>query len=193
MHAPHAATRYTNVAIFLHWLIALLIIGNIAGAFIAESFFESSDQADKAMGSFVMGLHKATGITIIFLTLARLAWRLMHPPAPLPAHMRGWEVALSKTTHALFYVLMVGVPLAGWLMSSAHPGNFPLTWFGLFDLPQLPIADNKDVAHQWEEVHELSAFLMMGLIGLHVLAALKHQFIHRDEVLGRMIPWIKRG
>lgn len=192
MSAAHS-TRYTSVAIFLHWLIAVVIIVNLAGAFVIESLFESSLQADKDLGAFLMGLHKAAGISVIFLTLLRLAWRLAHPPAALPAHMARWEVALSKATHGLFYLLMLGVPLAGWLMSSAHPGNFPLTWFGLFDIPQLPIADNKATAHLWEEVHEISAYLMIGLIVLHVAAALKHHFIARDDVLARMAPWIKRA
>ena len=187
-----ASTRYSTVAIILHWLIALMIIANIAGAFLAEPFFESSLPADRATGALIMGLHKAAGITVIFLTLVRLAWRLAHPPAALPAHMAGWEVLLSKTTHGLFYVLMLGVPLAGWLMSSSHPGNFPMSWFGFFEIPQLPIADNKATAHFWEEVHEISGYAMIGLIVLHVAAALKHQFINRDDVLARMAPWLAR-
>lgn len=185
------STRYSTVAIFLHWLIALIIIANIIGAFVSEPFFESSNPADKATGALLMGLHKAAGISVIFLTLVRIGWRLMHPPAALPAHMARWEVALSKATHGVFYFLMLAVPLAGWLMSSAHPGASPISWFGFFEIPQLPIADNKATAHFWEEVHEISAFVMIGLIVLHVAAALKHQFINRDDVVARMAPWIR--
>ena len=188
-----STTRYTQVAIILHWLIALAIIVNIFLAFYSEPFFETKDKADEAFGFLLMGWHKAAGITVIFLSFARLGWRMINPPAPLPAGMQGWEVALSKITHALFYLLMILVPLAGWIMVSAHPANHPLDWFGLFPLPQLPIADDKAIARQWAEVHEITAFLMIGLIVLHVAAALKHHFINRDDVLTRMAPWVKRN
>jgi len=85
-------------------------------------------------------------------------------------------------------VLMVMVPLGGWVMVSASPLDFPISWFGLFEWPQLPIANDKALADRMSEGHELFAKILIGLAALHLLAALKHQFIDRDNLLARMWP-----
>ena len=176
--------RYSNGAIVLHWVIALLIGLNFVGAWESEDLHG----AEKA---YAMAGHKAFGITILVLTLLRIVWRIGHTPPPLSPHLKTWEAALAKATHSLFYLLMLGVPLAGWAMHSLASGGQSLTWFQQFDIPGLPFAQNKSAAGIMHAVHEALANVMLALIGLHVAGALKHQIIDRDGELRRM--WFGRG
>jgi cytochrome b561 len=169
--------RYDRVAITFHWTIAALILVNIGLAWKPEAL---------ALPFAAMPAHKALGITILFLSLARLGWRLAHRPPPLAPTLSAPGRMLARASHALFYALMIGMPLAGWIMSSGAEVRRPLNWFGLFDIPYLPVSRAAgDVAH---ELHETGAFLLAALIALHVAAALRHQFVLRDGTLGRMLP-----
>jgi cytochrome b561 len=181
-------TRYSRVAMVLHWAIAILIVANFFGALWFDSLLASDAPADKQLGFRLIQLHKAAGLTILTLTLARILWRLVNPPPPLPAGMPDWQRAASKASHVLLYLLMILVPLGGWVMVSASPLDFPISWFGLFEWPQLPIPNNKALAEQVSEGHETFAKVLMGLAALHLLAALKHQFVDRDNLLARMWP-----
>lgn len=184
MSTNASAARYSHGAIALHWIIALLIIGNFIGAWYAEDL-------PKPERMEVMGYHKANGLLILALTLARIGWRFSHPVPPLVETLKAWEVALAKVTHALFYVLMLAIPLAGWgLVSSAGKGA-PVSFFGLFDVPALPVGADKPTIGMFHELHEVGATLMLVLFALHVVAALKHQFMDRDGTLRRMAPWVK--
>ena len=183
--------RYTSVAIMLHWLIALILISAIA---VAWQF----DDANGLAKFQLFQLHKSLGITVLVLSLARLGWRLVNPaPAPL-ASLKPWEKVLSKAVHVGFYVIMLGLPLTGWLVVSASPKNIPTLLYGIIDLPYLPFVHGlaQDQAHNlqelFEEVHEAMGKVTYGLILLHVGAALKHQFIDRDSVLSRMVPFLKK-
>ncbi|MBS3928407.1 MAG: cytochrome b [Sphingomonadales bacterium] len=182
--ASTTSDRYSRGAVVLHWLIALLIILNLIGAFVAEDL----PKADKAM---VMGYHKATGITILVLTLARIVWRLMHKAPPMVETLKAWEAALARVTHAGFYFLMLAVPLTGWAMSSAFSKGGPVSMFGLFDVPALPVGTDKPTADMFYELHEIFAFVMIGLFVLHLGAALKHHFVDKDGTMRRMVPWLK--
>jgi len=183
--------RYTSVAIMLHWLIALILIGNIA---VAWQFDDA-----KGLAKFqLFQLHKSLGITVLVLSLARLTWRLVNPaPAPL-ASLKPWERFLSKAVHVGFYVIMLGMPLTGWLVVSASPKNIPTLLYGIIDLPYLPFVHGlaQEQAHNlqelFEEVHEAMGKVTYGLILLHVGAAFKHQFIDRDSVLSRMVPFLNK-
>jgi len=183
--------RYTTVAIALHWLIALVLISTIA---VAWQFDDA-----KGLAKFqLFQLHKSLGITVLVLSFARLGWRLTHPaPAPL-ASLKPWEKVLSKAVHVGFYVVMLGLPLTGWLMVSASPKNIPTLLYGLIDLPYLPLVHGlaQEQAHNLEElfewVHEAMGKVIYALTVLHVGAALKHQFIDRDSVLSRMVPFLKK-
>jgi cytochrome b561 len=186
---PNIRSRYSTVAIALHWTIALLIIGNLIGGLTLDIFLDSPDAQMKATGFVIIGLHKAAGITVLGLTLVRVAWRLLNPPPPLPAHMTAAERLLAKVTHFAFYALMVLLPLSGWAMSSASPKRFPISFFGLFDVPFLPVAPSKVTAGMLHERHEQLAYLAIALIVVHVAAALKHHYMDRDTVLTRMLPW----
>jgi cytochrome b561 len=159
-----------------------LIIGNFVGAWTSEDL-----PRDQRM--IMMGYHKATGIVILLLTLVRIGWRLINPPPPLLETLKTWEAALARVTHALFYVLMLAVPLAGLGLHSAFGQGKPVSIFGLFDFPALPVGIDKPTIGLFHELHEVTATAMLVLLGLHVAAALKHQFLDRDGTLARMKPF----
>ncbi len=179
-----AAARYSRGAIALHWLIAVLIAMNFVVAWLAED-------APDADAAIMMGNHKAIGISVLLLTVLRILWRFTHRPPPLLESLRAWEAALAKVTHSLFYLLMLAVPLAGWAMHSAFSKGKPVSLFGLFDMPALPVAWDKPTAGLFHDLHEVTATLMLVLIVLHVGAALKHHFVDRDGTVRRMVPWLR--
>ena len=183
-----AAQRYSRVAIALHWLIAIAIIGNLIGGLSLDWFLESGDPAMKARGLVIIGLHKSLGLTIILLTVLRIGWRLANPPPPLPAHMTLFERRLARLSHGAFYVLMLVLPLSGWALAST--GRAPILWFGLAAVPRLPVASAR--RGLFGESHELLAWTMIALLALHILAALKHHVLDRDDVLSGMLPWVRR-
>lgn len=175
------SSRYSAIAILLHWAIAALIIVNLALGIGHDAFGRASMPT-------VMGIHKSIGFTVLVLSLARLAWRLAHPAPALPAAMPGWQVVLARATHIFFYVAIIALPLTGWLMSSASPLRFPLEFFGLFPIPYLPVPQSREAAGGWGQAHELLGFATIGVLLLHVAGALKHHFVDRDDVLVRMLP-----
>jgi cytochrome b561 len=180
-----AAARYSLGAIALHWIIAILIILNVIGAWESEDL----QGAEKA---YAMAGHKAFGITILVLTVLRIVWRFTHKPPPLLETLKSWEAAFAKVAHTLFYFLMLAVPLAGWTVHSAATGGKAVAIFELFNFPGLPLTQDKAMAGLFREIHETLATLMVVLLVLHIAAALKHQFFDRDGTLGRMIPWLQR-
>lgn len=189
--------RYSAVAIALHWAIAAAILGNLAlGWWMHEAIEVEATQA-RAVAAFQ--LHKSIGLTVLLLTLLRLGWRLAHRPPPLPAAMRAWERFAARGTHAAFYLLMIAVPLTGWLYASTQwrddaPLSVPTLWFGLFEVPHLPALHTQAVetraklAELLEESHEWLAWATAALFVLHAAAALKHHFVNRDAVLATMAP-----
>jgi cytochrome b561 len=181
--SPASGTRFTGVAIGLHWLIAVAIIGTFAlGLYMHE--LPLSPQKLK-----LYSWHKWAGVTIFLCVLLRLLWRLLHRPPELPAGMPAWQRKAAEATHVLLYLLMVAVPLSGWLMSSAK--GFQTVWFGMVPLPDL-LDKNKELGDLLQEVHEVLNFTMAGLVLAHLGAALKHHFIDRDDVLVRMAPFLGR-
>ena len=181
--------RYTTVAIILHWLIAILIIGQIAGGKYMTGLPDT-----EASKFELYQLHKSFGLSILFLSLLRLAWRLTHRPPPLPDGMAGWEKTGARLSHVGFYVLMIMVPLGGWAVVSASPfaSSVPTYIFGVIPWPHLPFFEGiEDKAALYEKIaglHEFFAFAILGLLALHVSAALKHHFVNKDSVLARMAP-----
>ena len=182
--------RYGSVAVTLHWLIALAIIGMlILGKYMADLPNSDPSKFD------LIQLHKSFGISILALSVLRLAWRLVNKVPPLPPQMPAWERYAAHASHFLLYVLMIGIPLSGWAMVSASPLGIPTIWFGQFEIPHLPglqgLADQRATTDQLKEVHELLGNLMIALLLIHVGAALKHHLWDRDDVLTRMLPFVK--
>ncbi len=171
------AIRYSTVAIWFHWTIALLVIANLVIGIFHD-----------AIG--LMPAHKAIGLTVLALTAARIAWRLVHRPPPLPAHIGGAERMAAHAVHWALYILMVALPVTGWLMVSGSATRRPLTWFGLFDLPYLPVGPA--AGGFGHESHEVLGWVMLALVVIHVAAALRHRLILRDGVLARMAPAFDR-
>jgi len=180
--------RYHSGAIILHWLMALLIFGNLALGLLLEDI--PNDQKFQ-----FYQLHKSIGISVLVLAVLRIVWRLLHPAPALPATLKSWEVWAVKITHFLFYVLMVGIPFSGWALVSASPKKIPTILFGIVPLPHLPFFDavvddnaRKELSHSIGEVHELLAYALLALLALHVAAALRHHWILKDETILRMTP-----
>lgn len=171
------STHYNRVARILHWTIAALVISNILiGIF--------HDPLGKIFGG-TMGIHKSFGLTVLALTIVRIGWRLTHPVPPLPAGLPRWERAAAKGTHHLFYVLMLALPLTGWIMSSAGP--YPLNWFWLFDVPKFPVTREDGIVAFSGGTHGPLGLLFGVLALLHIGAALRHHFVLKDDVLRRML------
>ncbi len=124
-------------------------------------------------------------MTVFILVLVRLAWRIGHKPPALPAHMPAIERLAAHAGHHLLYVLMLAIPLSGWLMSSAK--GFQTVWFGVLPLPDL-LAKDKALGNLLETVHVVLNYTLIAVLLGHVGAALKHHFIDRDDVLTRMLP-----
>jgi cytochrome b561 len=188
---PSPRTRYNAVAMTLHWLIAVLLITNIGLAW----YFNTLTGLPKIPP---VQLHKSFGITILLLSLARLAWRVVAPPPPLPSSLRPWERIGAATVYVLFYVVMIGMPLSGWALSSASPiirfepiklfGAIP--WPAISPLSDLPQSQMKQAHAAFVTTHHLLAKLAYGLIVLHVAAALRHLVLLRDGVMSRMVPFL---
>lgn len=171
--------RYTRTAMSLHWLIALMLFGMFGfGLYMVE--LPLSPQKLK-----FYSYHKWAGVTVFLLVLARLAWRITHRPPALPAGMPAWQVRAAKAGHHLLYLLMVIVPLSGWLMSSAK--GFQTVWFGVLPLPDL-LAKDEALGEALLLTHRLLNWFFMLVVAGHVAAALKHHFVDRDGLLSRMLP-----
>lgn len=184
--APDYATRgsrsgYSRTAIALHWTIAALILGNIAGALLHEAVGSTT-------GAAIMAAHKSIGLTVLAFSLFRLGWRVRHGFPPLPDATPVWDAVAARSTHVAFYAVMIGLPILGWMMVSSGPR--PLTWFGLFDVPKLPISSQ--LADWSHDAHVAIGLATLALVALHVAGALKHHLIDGDDVLARMLPIVRR-
>ncbi|MEN3975264.1 cytochrome b [Emcibacter sp. SYSU 3D8] len=178
-------TRYSAVAITLHWLIALAV-----GALVVLGIVMTGlPDAELARKFALYQWHKSIGITVLLLSLLRLAWRLTHRAPPLPPTLKPWERIAARATHIGFYGLIILIPLLGWAMVSASPYNIPTVLYGQISWPHLPVPKSMFgaalAAHVW------LAFGAVALLVLHVAAALKHHFILKDDVLARMVPFLR--
>lgn len=173
---------YTRTSVGLHWLLAVLIIFNL-GFGLYTVGLPLSPQKLK-----FFSWHKWVGVTIFMLSAARLLWRLWHPAPALPATMKPWEMRLANGSHALLYVLFFAAPVTGWLFSSA--AGFQTVYLGVFPIPDI-LSKNKEVADVLRFAHRWINYTMATLIGLHAAAALKHHLLDRDDVLTRMLPFLR--
>lgn len=176
-------TRYRTPAVLLHWLIAILIIAALGLAFYLDGLPLTPAKLK------LISYHKWVGVTVLILFLPRLLVRLTHP-APASPVMPYWQMLAASLTHGLLYILMLAIPVTGWLMSSAK--GFPVVYLGLIPLPDL-VAKDAALGDALKQVHEALNLGLLTLLGLHVAAALKHHAIDRDETLVRMLPILKRA
>ena len=193
-----ASTKYTKTAIVLHWLIGFGIISMFLFGWYMEDL---PKEAPKAMSfdlfdlgiytwqlseetsprSFYFNLHKSLGITILGLIAFRVFWRLTHPAPALIKTMKAWEKKLANATHHALYLIMVLVPLSGAAM--ALYSKYGIKWFGI------PLAEGlgddamRDI---FKNAHEIIGIILLVLLGLHILAVLKHTFVNKDGTLKRM-------
>lgn len=182
--SPTSSPRYTGPAVALHWLVGLAIVGSFAvGLYMVD--LPLSPQKLK-----IYSWHKWAGVTIFLLVMVRLAWRLTHRPPALPAAMPAWQVSIAAATHVLLYLLMVAIPLTGWLTSSAK--GFQTVYFGVLPLPDL-LQKNVELGEFLQRIHMLLNYTMAALVTAHAGAALKHHFFDRDDVLARMLPLLGRN
>ena len=183
---PPAQSRYSGVAMVLHWAIALLIVLEIGLGLRMEG-------PPGAITFAVYQLHKSIGITILVLTLVRIGWRWTHRP-PSAGEGPAWEKRLAQTVHIGFYAMLLAIPLSGWLIVSASRTGIDTVLFGLVPFPHIPgipglePASKAAVEEAAETAHRLLSYALYGLLALHVLGALKHHFINRDHGLARILP-----
>lgn len=194
-----AATRYTKTAKTLHWLIAIAIFGMFAlGWYMSELPKEAPKQMaydlfdlgiytwalseEASPRTFYFNLHKSIGITIFVLVLVRIFWRLTHKAPAMLASYKAWEAKLASGVHRLLYVLMVVLPLSGFIMAVAS--KYGVKWFGLEFIGGL---DNTPLRETFKEVHVIIGLVILLIIVVHILGALKHKFIDKDETLNRML------
>ncbi|WP_312487716.1 cytochrome b [Sphingomonas sp.] len=165
--------RYSRVAIVFHWTIAALVVANLAIGLLHESLLPGT-----------IPLHQSIGLTVLALTAGRVLWRLGHRPPPLPAEIPAWARGSAHALHMTLYLLMIAMPLTGWAMGSGRAVPRPVSWFGLFDVPPLPIG--RAAGGVGHEAHEILGWVMLALVAIHVAAALRHHYLLRDGLLTRM-------
>ena len=180
--ANDAVTAYSRTAIFLHWLTALFIIA---------SFTLGLSMVDLPLSPKKLqwySWHKWMGVTIFMLTAFRLLWRIGHRAPPLPFDMPSWQIKAAHVTHWLLYALLLLIPLSGWFRSAA--GGVQVVFLGVIPLPN-PISVEKPLAEQLKLLHQALNYMMAVLVFAHVVAALKHHVIDKDDILARMVPFLK--
>lgn len=179
-------TGYGAIAILFHWTMALLIIG----MFAFGKYMHSLPPTDPATFELYQ-LHKSVGFIVLGLAVLRIVWRLINPSPKMPEGMHKHEKLAAHLGHIGLYALIFAIPLTGWLLVSASPWNIPTIFFNWFEIFHLPIPEFLGSREQITQIshvlHEVSATLILVLVGLHAAAALKHHFLSKDDVLKRMV------
>lgn len=186
--------RYSGVAMALHWAVAILVLANLA---IGLDFPEPAPGQSFAPKP-LMPLHITIGISVLLLSIARLAWRLTHTPPPHAPGMRQWEKTLASAAHWLFYGLIVGIPLTGWLVLSASSRTDWLKGVFGFQWPRVPFM-HAVAPTQMQAVHDLLAqlhvflatWILISMLALHLGAIIKHHVFDKDPIIRRMWPFMK--
>ncbi|NJD36062.1 MAG: cytochrome b [Betaproteobacteria bacterium] len=193
-----SVSRYTSIAIILHWLIGLMILCMFAlGWYMSElpkdlpktasldlfglGIYTFQPAEPMSPRTFYFNLHKSVGLTILALVFFRLFWRLTHTVPAMPASMQEWQAKAARLAHKGLYLMMLALPLSGIVMSVYS--KYGIAWFGIKLVAGL---DNNPLREQFKEVHEIAGWVFLALIILHASAALKHRFWDKDEIWGRM-------
>ncbi|MBB1519108.1 cytochrome b [Aquipseudomonas guryensis] len=179
MSWKNSEQRYGSLSIALHWLMLILIVGVYACIELKGNFPKGSDTRE-----LLKQWHFMLGLAVFALVWLRLLARLIAPTPKIIPALPAWQAIPAKLMHLALYLLMIGAPLAGWLILSA--AGKPIPFFGL-ELPPL-VGEDKQLAGQIKELHELAGTAGYWLIGLHAVAGLFHHFVSRDNTLTRMLP-----
>ena len=186
MALGNSSSEFGTLSKILHWSMAAIIITLIGvGIYMAELPKETTEQKQYAFQFY--GLHKSFGVVVLALMVFRLVWIRLSPPPALPAVFDAKEKMITKAVQGFLYILMILMPLSGYLMSNA--GGFPINFFGLGELPAL-IGKSKEIGGIAHEAHEIMGFAMLALIVLHVAGALKHRIKDKggeSDILKRML------
>lgn len=174
-----AITSYTTTAKAFHWLMALILLALLSVGFYMHDLPLSPHKLQ------IYSWHKWAGITVLLLVGFRLFWRMTHRPPPLPPSMSIWMRRAAQGGHVLLYLMMVVIPLSGWLMSSAK--GFQTVWFGILPLPDL-VAKDRALGNMLLTAHQALNYVFIGVLLAHVGAAFKHELIDSDGILRRMLP-----
>ena len=178
MKPPH----FTRTAVALHWIAAALILANLTlGLYMVDL------QLSPAKLRFY-SWHKWTGVTVFIVSAARLLWRLRHPAPDLPSSMTPWQRTAATASHHAFYALFFAAPLTGWLFSSA--AGFQTVYLGVVPLPDL-LSKDAELAEVLKLVHRAATYSLAVLVVVHSAAAIKHHVVDGDDVLARMLPFLK--
>ena len=190
LRADPANRRYGNVSVALHWIIAALIVIQVCLGWYFNEVLPDHSPEQRSL----ITLHVSVGLTILLLVLVRIVWRLTHPAPPLPEGLATWERLLARTTHVLFYILLLALPLTGWALVSGRPGQ--IAFWGI-PWPHLPgvasLVPDRAARKSLQHLHVYTLiWVVVANLALHVAGALKHQF-DGHPVLWRMIPPMKPG
>ncbi len=176
------ADSYSLIARIIHWLTALIILGLL----VVGTYMTTMDMSEQKLQFY--NLHKSFGLLVLALAFVRIAWHLIKKkPKSLPTHKK-WEKILSHAVHGFLYLLLIAIPISGWVMSSA--GDFNIKFFSL-NMPDI-VSKDENLFKLSHGVHEILAWVLLVLLMLHIAGALKHHVIDRDETLGRM-TWRRIG
>lgn len=181
--------KYSKTAIYLHWIIAILMIFNVILGWSAELLPEANIR-------FAIDTHKSIGISVLGLVLMRVLWRFSHQPPPLPHSFQSWESTLAKLGHSALYLLMLALPISGWLHDSAwkdaatHPMQlfYIIPWPRISTIEHLAPAFKEELHSIFGAVHEWLGWVLVALFILHIAAVLKHSLLDKQPVIHRMLP-----
>lgn len=180
-------SRYNNIAISLHWLMALLIVGML----IVGKFMVQLDETSNLRFALTQW-HKTFGILILLLAVLRVLWRLTHRSPAHPESAPAWEHFAANVSHIALYALLFIAPITGWMLVSVSPLNIDTFLFNVVPWPHLPwltdIIDKESTEARYAQFHEWATGGLIALLLLHIVAALKHHFIDKDTVMARMLP-----
>lgn len=181
MPLKNTENRWGGMAQSLHWLMALGILGNGVLGLIM-------DEMPRGMAKLnTFAIHKSIGLTVLALLILRVSWRLFDrapPDEPMPR----WQRFAAHATHGVLYLLMLAIPLSGWIYNSLH--GYPLQWFKWFNLPAL-MEKNEALSDLAGETHEALFWVLVAVLVAHVGGALVHHWFERDNTLLRMLPFVR--
>ncbi|NKB47214.1 MAG: cytochrome b [Legionellales bacterium] len=180
MNLRNTLDRYGSISQGFHWLVAFLVIGMLIGGFFMGSI------ANDAVRAQVYMLHKSTGLVVLFLMGLRILWVLGNVKPTTPPNTPLWERIAEHSVHGLLYLTLLGMPLSGWIMSTA--ANKSPTLYQWFTLPFPGIPVSETLAKIANSIHLTLAWIVIGLLIIHIAAAIKHHWMDQDNVLRRMLP-----